>query len=75
MRYYFGSASLACIDDRKLPGGDCLDSKPVLSKDQLFLQKYEGLNPFERFARIIIDQLCVTFSLYDYNKNNVFEYD
>ena len=75
MRYYFGSASLACLNDINLPGGDCLDSKPVLSKDQLFLQKYEGLNPFERFARIIIDQLTVIFLTYDYNKNGRFEYD
>lgn len=40
LRYYFGGASLASLNDVNLPGGDCLDSKPALSKDQLFLKQY-----------------------------------
>ena len=75
MRYYFGGASLACLNDVNLPGGDSLDSKPILSKDQMFLKKYDGLNAFDRFSRIIIDQLTLILGLYDYNKNGRFEYD
>lgn len=39
------------------------------------MSKLDGLNPFARFSKIIIDQLRNIFFKYDYNKNQVFEYD
>lgn len=69
LKYYFGSASLARIDTIK-------DNKPVqLSADQKFLLELKDLSPWDRFVRILIDQLRTIFFLYDYNKNQIFEYD
>ena len=59
LKYYFGSASLARIDTIK-------DNKPVqLSADQKFLLELKDLSPWDRFVRILIDQLRTIFFLYD----------
>jgi hypothetical protein len=50
-------------------------AEKVLSEYDIFLQKYSGLNAWDRFVRIIVDQLRVIFFNYDYNKNQVFELD
>lgn len=47
----------------------------ALNEDQAFLNSLKDLNPFERFSRILIDQLKNIFFKYDYNKNQVFEID
>lgn len=64
LKYYFGSNSL------------CATTKPteaVLSEYDRFLKGYDGLSPWDRFVRIIVDQLRLIFFRYDYNKNQVFE--
>lgn len=37
--------------------------------------QYKDLSPWDRFVRIIVDQLRVIFFKYDANKNQVFEID
>lgn len=72
LKYYFGGASLAALDNIK----ETTDNKGApLSEDQAFLNSLSDLNPFERFSRIIIDQLKNIFFKYDHNKNQVFEID
>ncbi len=66
LKYYFGSLSLA------------KDNKPVekvLTDYEQFLLGYKDLNAWDRFVRIIVDQLRVIFFRYDLNKNQVFELD
>lgn len=70
LRYYFGSCSPACKDE--------LTVEPVakvLSDLEKFMIQYKDLNPFDRFVRIIVDQLREIFFKYDTNKNQVFEID
>lgn len=72
LKYYFGGASIAALDDIDTSVVKC----PVpLSEDQAFFNSLKDLNPFERFSRILIDQLKNIFFKYDYNKNQVFEID
>jgi hypothetical protein len=39
------------------------------------LYSLKDLNPFERFSKIIINQLKQIFFKYDYNNNQIFEAD
>jgi hypothetical protein len=73
LRYYFGGASIAALETiNKIPPKK--DDKPVaMNQDQSLLHKLKDLNPFERFSRIICDQLNVIFFPFDYNKNKIFE--
>lgn len=77
LKYYFGGASIAALDTINVrPKGD-KDGKntAILSEDQKFMLALKDLPPFERFSRIIIDQLKAIFFKYDYNKNLLFEAD
>ena len=70
LKHYFGSASPVCKEE--------LIVEPVakvLSDLEKFLLQYKDLNPWDRFVRIIVDQLRVIFFKYDTNKNQVFEID
>ena len=68
LRYYFGSCS-ACLKEEPKP-----KEKPLSAYEE-FLLAYKDLNPWDRFVRIIVDQLRVIFFRYDTNKNQVFEID
>jgi hypothetical protein len=60
LKYYFGSASLAASGEKKVKGP---------SEYEKFLAQYDGLSPWDRFVRVIVDQLRILFFRYDYNKN------
>lgn len=78
LKFYFGGASIAALDTIHIkPKGKEDDGKntAALNEDQAFINKLKDLNPFERFSRIIIDQLNNIFFRYDVNKNKVFEAD
>ena len=66
LKYYFGSSSLIGSGESKVKGP---------SEYEKFLAQYEGLSPWDRFVRIIVDQLRIIFFRYDYNKNQVFEFE
>lgn len=68
LKYYFGSLSLCNVEPAKV-------SEKVLSEYDNFLLAYKGLNAWDRFVRIIVDQLRVIFFRYDTNKNQLFEID
>lgn len=72
LKYYFGSLSLGRLDTLSVKKNT---SAPVLSEDQKWLLSLANLNAFDRFVRIIIDQLRKIFYNYDYNKNMIFESD
>lgn len=63
LRYYFGSLSLISTSDIKVKGP---------SEYEKFLDQYKNLSPWDRFVRLIVDQLRTIFFRYDYNKNQVF---
>jgi len=69
LRYYFGSLSPILRESFKVEK----PTQPVLSEYEQFLLKYKDLNAFDRFVRIIVDQLRDIFFRYDANKNLVFE--
>lgn len=79
LKYYFGGASIAALETVHIvPKGklsQCKDTGAVLTEDQRFLENLKNLPLFERFQRIIIDQLRDIFFRYDHNKNKVFEAD
>lgn len=81
LRYYFGGASIAALDTIHIqPKGKALASEkvtgsPSLTEDQRFLDKLKDLPVFERFSKIIIEQLRIIFQNYDYNNNKLFEAD
>ncbi len=79
LKYYFGGASIAALETVHIvPKGkisQCKDTGAVLTEDQRFLDNLKNLSLFERFQRIIIDQLRDIFFRYDHNKNRVFEAD
>jgi hypothetical protein len=60
LKYYFGSSSLAGSGKSKVR---------AQSDYERFMAQYEGLNPWDVFVRIIVDQLRIIFFRYDYNKN------
>jgi Ca2+-binding EF-hand superfamily protein len=68
LKYYFGSLSLCGKVESK-------PVEPVLSDLDKFLLAYKDLSAWDRFVRIIVDQLRVIFFRYDANKNQVFEID
>ena len=67
LRYYFGSCSPVAREEVKLEPVQ----KPLTDLEQ-FLLAYKDMNPWDRFVRIIVDQLRVIFFKYDKNKNQVF---
>jgi len=69
LKYYFGSASIARIEQVKVT------PTVVLTADQKFMLSLKDLSPWDRFVRILVDQLRTIFFLYDYNKNLLFEHD
>ena len=71
LRYYFGSLSVA----REEQVREEKDKKVALTAEQEFLNSLKDLNPWDRFVRILVEQLRNIFFLYDYNKNLLFEYD
>lgn len=72
LRYYFGGASIAALET--IARSKKKIATP-LNEDQKFILSLQGLNPFERFSRTIIDQLKEIFYRFDYNKNRLFEYE
>ena len=71
LKYYFGSMSLARTEQIK----EEKVKKVELTAEQEFLAKLKDLSPWDRFVRILIEQLRSIFFLYDYNKNLLFEYE
>lgn len=71
LRYYFGSLSPVLRESFKVEK----PAPPPLTDYEQFLLKYKDLNGFDRFVRIIVDQLRDIFFRYDANKNLVFEID
>ena len=63
LRYYFGSCS-ACLKEEIIPKEPKPQDKPLSAYEE-FLLAYKGLNPWDRFVRIIVDQLRVIFFKYD----------
>lgn len=69
LRYYFGGLSSAALDDDILRQQHNVDKPIGLTEDEKYKLSHKDINPFDRFARIIVDQLRTIFFYYDYNKN------
>lgn len=63
LKYYFGSQNIVFKKNLQLNEWD------------EWLLTLKGLGPLDYFVRLILDQLRKIFSMYDVNKNLVFEID
>jgi hypothetical protein len=70
LKYYFGSLSPIAVSTKVIA-----PAPKALSALEQFLLAYKDFDAWERFRRIIIDQLRDIFFRYDANKNMVFELD
>jgi Ca2+-binding EF-hand superfamily protein len=68
LRYYFGSQSVASehVEPAVLK---------KLSADEEYLLSLQNLSAWDRFVRLLTDQLRSIFQRYDFNKNTLFELD
>jgi len=68
LRYYFGSCSIGAVTTIPVKK---VEEKVVSESDQFYLS-LKNLSAWDRFVRVIVEQLRLIFFKYDTNKNQLF---